>query len=211
MAGSRKKLQRVIDLETTKPGSRSNAKRAGSRDLILETTEKLMREEGYGAVSSRRVAKEAGLKAPLVHYYFSTTDDLFVAVYRRAVEKELEKQRDALETLTSPRRLWDAYCNQEQTSLAMEFMALANHRKTIRDEIVTLTEQTRRHRAEALARTFDGEASGPDGCSMAGLTVLLIGVARTLVMEKRLGISLGHAEARYFVEQWLDQWEKSSN
>ena len=169
-----------------------------------------MREEGYAAVSTRRVAKEAGLKAPLVHYYFATTDDLFVAVYRRAVEKELERQRDALESHTSPRSLWDAYCNQEQTTLAMEFMALANHRKTIRDEIVALTEQTRRRRAEALARTYDGDAICPDGCSMAGLTVLLIGVARTLVMENGLGISLGHAEARHFVEQWLDQLEKSS-
>ncbi len=211
MTGSKNKGEREKALETITPRSRKNPKRAISRNLILENAERLMLEEGYAAVSSRRVAKEAGLKAPLVHYYFPTTDDLFVAVYRRAVERELEKQRDALETPTSLRGVWDAYCNQEQTALAMEFMALANHRKTLRDEIVVLTEQIRRRRAEVLAKMIDIKDLDEEEFSAAGLSVLLIGVARTLVMEKGLGISLGHAEARRFVERWLEELEKTSS
>ncbi len=193
------------DSSTSAPGRRQ--KRAATETLILDTVERLMLEDGYAAVSSRRVAKEAGLKAPLVHYYYSTTDDLFLAVYRRAVEKALEKQRESLDSPTSLRTLWDTYCNQEQTRLAMEFMALANHRKTIQEEIVALTEQTRRRRAEALSRTLDMEAASAGELSAAGLTVLLIGVARTLVMEEGMGISLGHADARRYIERWLGQLE----
>ena len=66
----------------TAPSSR----RIGSRDSktraqLLDAAERLMRDEGYAAVTSRRVAAEAGLKPQLVHYYFRTMDDLFVDLF----------------------------------------------------------------------------------------------------------------------------------
>jgi AcrR family transcriptional regulator len=45
---------------------------------------------------SRRVAARAGLKPGLVHYYFRTMDDLFIALLRRRVEDSLERQAKAL-------------------------------------------------------------------------------------------------------------------
>ena len=54
--------------------------------LIFATTRQLMLDEGYAAVTTRRVAKDAGLTSALVHYYFPTTDDLLVALYRKASE-----------------------------------------------------------------------------------------------------------------------------
>ena len=50
-----------------------------------------MLEEGYAAVTSRRVAAQAGLKPQLVHYYFRTMDDLFLAAYRRRADQGLER------------------------------------------------------------------------------------------------------------------------
>lgn len=192
----------------TKP--KPNSKREASLNKILSTAEKLMLEEGYAAVSTRRVAKDAGLKPSLVHYYFATTDDLFLTLFRRAADRELQKLDEALLAPQSLQNLWTTYRNQNQNALAMEFMALANHRKAIREEIATLTEQTRTRRAEVLSKLIDIEAIKPEACSAAGLTVLLIGVARTLVMENSLGISLGHDEANQFVEWWLQQLEKPS-
>lgn len=189
---------------------KSDSKRPDNRALILETTEKLMREEGYAAVSTRRVAKEAGLKPPLVHYYFSTTDDLFLAVFRHAAEKEVAKLSHAVESEASLQSIWTTYCSRERTALAIEFMALANHRKAIREEIAAMTERERRRRAEILDSLIDPDNVPLGGCSAAGLNVLLIGVARTLVMEKGLGISLGHDDASHFVEQALLLLQKPS-
>src|SRR4051794_39149253 len=73
---SRKRVRR--DPETT-------------RTLILDTTERLMVEDGYAAVSSRRVAQELGLNAATVHYYYPTTDDLFIALHRRMTDRQLEE------------------------------------------------------------------------------------------------------------------------
>ena len=49
------------------------------RQRLLDATEEIMLADGYAAVSSRRVAAAVGINAPLVHYYFPTLDDLFVA------------------------------------------------------------------------------------------------------------------------------------
>ncbi len=60
---------------------------AKNRGVLLDAAEALMLEEGYAAVTSRRVADKAGLKPQLVHYYFRTMDDLFLAVFRRRAEQ----------------------------------------------------------------------------------------------------------------------------
>jgi len=44
-----------------------------------------------------------------------------------------------------------------------------------------------------------------DGVAPAGLSLVLAGISRALVMEGGLGVTAGHAEARAFVEQWLDK------
>ena len=93
-----------------------------------------MLDEGYAAATSRRVAARAGIKPALVHYYFPSMDDLFLAVLRAGAEINLQRQREALSDTEPLHALWDL--NSAQGSrLWMEFMALANHRKTIRSEI----------------------------------------------------------------------------
>ena len=49
-----------------------------TRFRLLDITERVMIEDGYASVSSRRVAKDAGVTPALVHYYFATIDDLFL-------------------------------------------------------------------------------------------------------------------------------------
>ena len=62
---------------------RIGAESSETRALIIEATEAVIREEGYAAASTRRVALRAGLKPSLVHYYFPTTDDLLLAVFEQ--------------------------------------------------------------------------------------------------------------------------------
>src|SRR5439155_16543648 len=81
---------------------RTGTETSKTRATLLDVTERLMRNEGYAAVSSRRVASEAGVTGALVHYYFPTLDDLFLAVFRRGAERNLERHARALE---SPRPL----------------------------------------------------------------------------------------------------------
>lgn len=176
-------------------------KGSAKRALLLDTAEKLIVEEGYAAVSTRRVALEAGLKPPLVHYYFPTTEDLLLAVYQRAAERSHQRTLDALAGAQPLEAFWTLSKDSAHTGLGTEFYALANHRKEIRSEIVRTGDAVRAAEAEALAKAL-GPDLDRDVCDPMGLLVLLTGISRILVMEESVGVTAGHAEARALID-WL--------
>ena len=177
---------------------------SATRSLLLDTTERLMLQEGYAAVSTRRVAKEVGLTPALVHYYFKTTDDLLVALYRRSTERNLEQLTAALNSDKPLQALWDLSSNAVRTGLTMEFRALANHRKAIGVEIAKYAEYARGLQAHAISRVLDRAQVDQTLFTPAGVTVLIAGIARALVMEEGVGITAGHDDARAIIE-WLLQ------
>lgn len=49
---------------------------AQTRDRLLSATRSVIASDGWGAVTTRKVAAHAGLQAGLVHYHFDGIDDL---------------------------------------------------------------------------------------------------------------------------------------
>lgn len=186
---------------TRRVGAESSATRA----LILDATERLIREEGYAGVSTRRVATAAGLKPSLVHYYFPTTDDLFLALSRRGAAESDRMIEAALASEDPVRAMWAYLTDSSRIALAIEFMALANHRKAVRAHLAEHVEEMRQREVEIFSRVLGDRLAGPDGCPPAGLSLVLAGIGRALVMEGGLGVTSGHKEAMAFVEQWLDR------
>ena len=65
-----------------RPVSTPRGRRPGSPDTrsdILAAARELFAERGFGATSVRAVAAAAGVDPALVHHYFGTKEDLFVA------------------------------------------------------------------------------------------------------------------------------------
>jgi TetR/AcrR family transcriptional regulator len=166
-----------------------------SRSILLDAAEQLMREEGYAAVTSRRVAAKAGLKPQLVHYYFRTMDDLFLALMRRGAEHNRERLARALESSDPLGAVWELCSDTEITALTWEFMALANHRKIIRAEIARYGEEFRAIHIDMLARVLEDSGVRLEGWPLPAIVFLMEAAARILVIEKSLGMSTGHAES----------------
>jgi AcrR family transcriptional regulator len=173
---------------------------AAKRKLILDATEKLMREEGYAAVSSRRVAELAGLTSPLVHYHFGTMDDLFLALFRRSEEEFLQRQMDALTSDNPVTALWRLSIEPD-SDLVSEFIALAVHRETVRDEIARSNDRSRAIQTPVLAKALRGAGVDTKELPAEVLAFLIAAVSRTLVTEGALGASLGHDAVRAYIEK----------
>lgn len=179
-----------------------------ARAIILETTKRVMLEEGYAAASTRRVAQVAGISARLVHYYYPKTDDLLIALYRHTSQQDLDSLLAALRSDDPVSALWGHQTQGERAALGAEFLALANHRKAIKSEIVRYTERVRELQAEMLAeRVHEISKTGP--CPPLCMATLMTSVSRTLIMEDAVGISLGHAETKAFVAGVLAYLGKS--
>ena len=131
-------------------GRRPRAATEEKRRRILDATEEIMLKEGYAAVSSRRVATAVGIQAPLVHYYFSTLDDLFVAVLRRRAGRNVERMADALASPEPLRAWWRLASDPRGTALFVELLAAANHRPALKAEVGQIARDIRHMQMDAL-------------------------------------------------------------
>jgi len=193
-----------------KSSRRIGAATSKTRAVLLDVTEQLMLEQGYAAVSSRRVAAKAGVKAPLVHYYFPTLDDLFIAIFRRRTERFLEQLSRALDSDQPLRTVWEFNNDPRGAALTMEFVALANHRKAIGAEIAHAGERIRTLQADAIAAGLSRRGIDADSFPALAFAVFMSSIPRHIVLEGTHGLTLGHPEAIAFVERWLDEMEGPS-
>jgi AcrR family transcriptional regulator len=167
-----------------------------------------MLEEGYAAVTSRRVAARAGLKPQLVHYYFRTMDELFLALFRRGAEQGLERQALALASEQPLWALWELSRDPRGTALTMEFVALANHRKAIRAEIAASAERFRAEQLAGLEQVLEREGIDTRQYPPIVVTVFMTSLSTSLVIEREsLGMSSGHTETVAVVEELLTRLE----
>jgi AcrR family transcriptional regulator len=179
---------------------------SATRTAILDAAQALMLEEGYAAVTSRKLGAKAGVRPQLVHYYFRTMDDLFVALLRRSAERNLSAAEEALKSDKPLRALWAQSRDPSGAVMNVEFMALANHRKAIRNEIALHGDRLRQLQEAAIQRHFEERGIQP---KMApGVVVMLMAsVGLTLLMESVVGMQRAHAETEALVEDYLRQFE----
>jgi AcrR family transcriptional regulator len=165
-----------------------------------------MLEEGYAAATSRRIAAKAGVKPALVHYYFPSMDDLFLAVFRAGGDANLQRQREALTDERPLHTLWQL--NSAQASrLLMEFMALANHRKAIRTELAAYAERFRDMEEAALTLVLRTNGIDVEEFPPVVMAMIMGSLARILTMEQSLGITRGHDQAHAFIERFLSRFD----
>jgi TetR/AcrR family transcriptional regulator len=186
---------------------RIGAPDAKNRHVLLDAAEQLMLEEGYAAVTSRRVAERAGLKPQLVHYYFRTMEDLYLAVFRRRAEQGLEAQARALKSPQPLWALWRFSTNPRITTFTVEFMALASHRPELRAEFARYGERFREEERRVVSEALRRYGADVTDVPPVVWAVFATSLSRMLVMEQALGMSTGHAETLAFCEQWLRQLE----
>ena len=191
------------------PPRRIGALTSKTRSSLLNAAESLMRESGYAAVTSRRLAAKAGLKPQLVHYYFRTMDDLFLALFRRVAAGFAQRQTAILKSKEPLRALWNLTSDPQGVVLSYEFVALANHRKAIRAEIAEVGDRLREGQARILARCLGGTAIGATRRPPVLSAVLLDSLARTLALESALGVSVGHAAARATIGRLIRQVDRT--
>ena len=186
---------------------RIGAPDAKNRGLLLDAAEQLMIEEGYAAVTSRRLANKAGLKPQLVHYYFRTMEELFLEVFRRRADEGLQVQAQALQSSQPLWALWRFGTDPAFTRISMEFMALANHRKEMRAEIAYYAERFREEQRQAVTAALQRYGQDRSDVPPVVWTVLMTSLSRFLVLEQSIGMSGGHAETIMLVESYLRRLE----
>jgi TetR/AcrR family transcriptional regulator, transcriptional repressor for nem operon len=184
---------------------RTGAETSKTRSVLLDCVEQLMLEEGYAAVTFRAVAAKAGVTSSLVQYYFRTLDGIFLAAIRRYTERNIRHLTQVLQAPHDqlPRVLWEYSRDEATSALTTEFMALGNHRESVRAEIAEATERVRKLQLDALASGFDGHRFLDQQLTPGALLLLIIGIPKFLNLEEGIGVRTAHRELVDAFEQYL--------
>ena len=200
--------RRQATAKKTRTARRIGDENSQTRANLLDAAEALMREEGYAAVTSRKVASRAKLTPQLVHYYFRTMDELFLALWKRFVTKNIERQARSWEQAQPLRALWDVSRNLTDVVLESEFLALAHHRKTVGKQVAKDGNTYRQMQIEGIARLLPEYPLPDRECSAEVIVMVLTSISRAMAMQQELGMSISHSQVHRYVEKWLNRLER---
>ena len=178
-----------------------------TQNAILDAAATLMVDEGYAAVTSRRVAAVAGVNSALVYYYFDSMDGLFIALFRRGADRSFERLEEALTSAQPLWAFWELIHDRSSSARTMEFIALANHRKAIQAEIADYSRKFRKRELELLSDVLAGYGLDRDRWPAASIVLSLSGISRFLLIEASFDVDVGHAETIAVIEREISALE----
>ena len=189
------------------PARRIGAPDAKNRAVLLDAAEQLLLEEGYAAVTSRRVAETAGLKPQLVHYYFRTMEDLFLAVFRRMAEAGLEALTEALRVASAAVGAVAVQhpAGGHPADDRVHGPGQSPQGATDRDHLLRRT--VPRGADTAIAAVLERYGVETSEVPPVVWTVFATSVSQALVVERALGMTTGHAETFAYCEKWIRRLE----
>ena len=192
---------------------RVGAETSKTREVLLDCVEKMMLEEGYPSVTYRALATKAGVTPSLVQYYFPSLDDIFVAAIKRYSERGLKHLAESLERRAEDplRAVWEYSWEEATGALITEFMALGNHRKSVRTEIAAVTESVRRMQLDALVAKYGKNARPIGDLSLPALQLLMSGLPKFLNLEKGIGVKSAHDEVTKAFERYIGSVEPQTD
>ena len=175
---------------------------------LLDAAERLLVEQGYGAVTTRNLAERAGVNHGLVHYYFGSMEEVMVQVLERFTARLIERQRAMYSSDRTFLEKWRAaWAFQEEdlsngySKIWLELQAMAWNRPELRTRIQQVNEEWRRVLTEAFAPAL--REYGFDALSLEATVSLVMTKAPGYALEKLSGIDEGHVPLLSAIDSWM--------
>lgn len=189
-------------------GRRTGVESSKIRAELIQAAVQIMRDEGASAVTARRLADKVGLQRHIVHYYFGTMEQVFVAVMREEGTRSENVLREAAKTGDALDLLWDNI--SQSAAIILELMRLAIRHPSIAGEYKIYTERFR----DAMSGILEiyAKSQGIDLPTSPGATALLLqALASLIAIESSLGLATGHEEAEAALLGWLKHHQETSD
>ncbi len=186
---------------------RKGAENSKTRAQLIQAAVQILRDVGASAVTARRLAEQVGLGRHIVHYYFGTIDELFVAMMREEGARSEEWLKEAAKTGDALDLLWGI--SQQSASIILELTQLAIRHPSIAKEYKVYTERFRLSMSGIL-EIYARSRGIILPASAAATALMLQSVACTIAIEVSLSLAMGHEEAKAALLAWLKNLHQST-
>ncbi len=184
-------------------------------DAFLDAAERLLVEEGYAAITTRRLAEATGANHGLVHYYFGSMEELFVRVLERFTDRLIERQKqmyaaDApfLEKWRTAMRYLDEDLHSGYQKIWLELQALAWNRPALQARVSLVNQRWRAVLTEAFSAAVRGYRLEAKTLPVEALVSLVMAFNQGIILERHSGIFAGHAALLEQIDRWLRSLER---
>jgi len=175
------------------------------RETLLQAAERLLVEDGREAMTTRRIARAAGLNHGLVHYYYGSVDALLLAVFERFTERLVGRQRDMYARDEPFIEKWRTAMGYMEADLAAgypkvwaELQAIAFNEPELRAGFARVTGEWRAVLTDAFTRA--AEEYGLSRSVVEPFVTLVMTFTIGMYNERLVGIDQGHAA----LLEWFD-------
>ena len=190
------------------PAAPKTAARAAAQEALLDAAERLLADAGYAAVTTRRLAKEAGVNHGLVHYYFGSNENLLVHALERFTGRLIARQRELYSADLPFAAKWRTampYLVSEDVSyqkIWLELQAVAWNNPDIRARLARVNAEWR----AVLTEAFD-QPRRELGIELPleALVSLVMTFNLGIIIERLGGIETGHRALLDWIEQWISR------
>jgi TetR/AcrR family transcriptional regulator len=179
--------------------------RAAAEGALLDAAERLLVDSGHAAVTTRRLAQEAGVNHGLVHYYFGSIENVLAQVLERFTSRLIERQR-ALYASDAPfldkwrQAMTYLEADARYQKIWLELQALAWNRPDLQARVARVTEEWRAVLTDALAKA---RAELSIELPLPALVALVATFNQGMMLERLIGVGEGHGELLAWIEEVL--------
>ncbi len=185
------------------------------RTTFLDAAERLLIEEGRRGISTRRLAREAGLNHGLVHYYFGSVENLMLAVFERFTDRLVERQRAMYAADVPFLEKWRAAMGFMEEDLAAgyakvwaELQAAAMNDEELQRRFSAVYVKWRSVLTDAF--TAAAREYGASDAAVPALVTLVMTFTVGMFNERLVGIDAGHAELLAWFEAAVRSMEAAA-
>lgn len=181
----------------------------GGAEALLDAAERLLVSEGRDALTTRRVARAAGVNQGLVYHHFGSLEELMLAVLERFTQRLTERQRVMYAQDVPFRAKWLEAMGYMEADLAagypkvwLELQALGWNRPELRARVLGVNEAWRNVLRDAFAEAREEYGLTEEQLPLEAAVSLVMTFTQGVEVERLSGIAAGHAE----LLQWFDTW-----
>ena len=173
-----------------------------TRKALLDAAEELLISKGLAAITTRKVAEQAGVNQALVHYHFGTIEELLLAALERVSVQVKERSQEIYGTHGS---FMDGWFEEMQAMITSDFergwgkvwlenLTLAANRPKIRKQYVKASTMTRKLHERQVSDMLDEHGVDAELYPAQAIVTLLDAITSKLILDRLVGIRAGHNE-----------------
>ena len=185
-----------------------SAARSAAEEALLDAAERVLVDAGYAAITTRRLAEEAGVNHGLVHYYFGSVENLLVRTLERFTERLIRRQREMYAADLPFLEKWRTamrYLVSEDVAYEkvwLELQALAWNQPDVREHLTRVNAEWRAVLTEAFEQPH--RELGVE-IPLETLVSLVMTFNLGIMVERLGGIETGHGELLEWIDAFLEE------